>query len=95
MELRHKFHDFLRGILEQGIAEGTFDPDMNTSVVVNSLFLLINTTHRWYRPTGPVSPRALIEWYKTFVLRGVAADGAVEGSTPGPARYAARRGRSR
>jgi TetR/AcrR family transcriptional regulator, cholesterol catabolism regulator len=74
MAVRHQFHDLLRGIMEQGIAEGTFDPNMDTSVVVNSVFLLLNTTHRWYKPTGSVSPRALVEWYKTFILRGVGAE---------------------
>ncbi|HSS10306.1 MAG TPA: hypothetical protein VLL25_10495, partial [Acidimicrobiales bacterium] len=74
MTVRHQFHDLLRGILEQGIAEGTFDPNMDTSVVVNSVFLLLNTTHRWYKPTGSASPRALVDWYKTFILRGVGND---------------------
>jgi AcrR family transcriptional regulator len=71
MAQRHKFHELLGGILKQGIAEGIFDPNMDVSVVVNSMLLLLNTTHRWYRPSGRVGTRELIDWYKTFILRGV------------------------
>jgi AcrR family transcriptional regulator len=75
MAMRRQLHKVLRGILDQGIAEGAFDPRMNPSVVVNSVFLLLNTTHRWYKPTGPASIGELVEWYQTFILRGVGADG--------------------
>jgi AcrR family transcriptional regulator len=71
MAQRRKFHDLLGEILKQGIAEGCFDPAMDVSVVVNSLLLLINTTHRWYRPTGRVGTQQMIEWYRTFILRGL------------------------
>jgi AcrR family transcriptional regulator len=71
MAQRRKFHDLLGEILRQGIAEGCFDPAMDVSVVVNSLLLLMNTTHRWYRPTGRVGTQDMVQWYKTFILRGL------------------------
>jgi AcrR family transcriptional regulator len=71
MAQRRKFHDLLGEILRQGMAEGRFDPAMDVSVVVNSLLLLVNTTHRWYRPTGRVGTHDMIEWYQTFILRGL------------------------
>jgi len=71
MEMRNQMHRYLRGIIEQGIAAGHFDPATDPGVATNSLFELLNSTVRWFRPTGRLSNDDLAAFYKTFVLRGL------------------------
>ncbi|GAA4232726.1 AcrR family transcriptional regulator [Streptosporangium album] len=68
---RDKFSDFVKGIIEQGIREGAFDPATNPSVVTSSLFELMNSTPKWFKPSGDLSYGELAEWYATFVIRGI------------------------
>jgi TetR/AcrR family transcriptional regulator, cholesterol catabolism regulator len=77
MEMRNEMHRYVRQIIEQGIADGHFDPAIDPGVATNSLFELLNTTVRWFRPTGRLSYEDLGVFYKTFVLRGL---------SPGPTR---------
>jgi AcrR family transcriptional regulator len=66
---------FLREILEQGAAEGSFDSGLDPTVAVQNIFFLLNNTHRWYRPSGRLSQQEMIDWYKTFIGRGLGTPG--------------------
>jgi TetR/AcrR family transcriptional regulator, cholesterol catabolism regulator len=69
--MREACNAFLRGVIEQGVSEGHFDGALDPNVAVQNIFFLLNNTHRWYRPTGRLSYHQMIEWYQTFVLRGL------------------------
>jgi TetR/AcrR family transcriptional regulator, cholesterol catabolism regulator len=71
MEMRNEMHRYVRRIIEQGIAEGHFDPATDPGVATNSIFELLNSTVRWFRPTGRLSYDDLAAFYRTFVLRGL------------------------
>jgi TetR/AcrR family transcriptional regulator, cholesterol catabolism regulator len=71
MEMRNQMHRFVRRIIEQGIADGQFDPAADPGVATNALFELLNSTVRWFRPSGRLSYEDLAVFYKTFVLRGL------------------------
>jgi AcrR family transcriptional regulator len=71
MDMRNKLHRYLRGIIEQGIGEGQFDPAIDLGVATNSIFELLNSAVRWFRPTGRLSYDDLGVFYKIFVLRGL------------------------
>lgn len=71
MEMRNKMHGYVRILLERGIAEGQFDSAINPGVATNSLFELLNSTVRWFRPTGRLTYDDLAAFYETFVLRGL------------------------
>jgi TetR/AcrR family transcriptional regulator, cholesterol catabolism regulator len=73
--LRHEIHLLVKGILADGIAEGSFDRTMDSSVAANSILSLMNTTVRWWRPGRRQAFREIGEWYKAFVLRGVTPAG--------------------
>jgi len=68
---RNKLRLLLKGILEQGLAEEIFDPDMNIDVVATNVFELLVGISRWYKPSGPCSLQQLSEWYATFIIRGI------------------------
>jgi AcrR family transcriptional regulator len=73
MAKRNQLHGFVRGLIEQGVAEGAFDPSIDPGVATNSLFEMFNSTRHWFRPEGRMSTGDIAEWYRTFVLRGLAA----------------------
>jgi AcrR family transcriptional regulator len=72
MKMRNEMHRYVRRIIEQGIADGQFDSATDPGVATNSIFELLNSTVRWFRPTGRLSYDGLGAFYKTFVLRGLA-----------------------
>jgi AcrR family transcriptional regulator len=71
MEMRSEMHRYVRRIIEQGVAEGHFDVATDPGVATNSLFELLNSTVRWFRPTGRLTYDDLGDFYRTFVLRGL------------------------
>ena len=73
MEKRNRMHTFVRSLIEQGIAEGTFDPGIDPGVATNALFEMMNGTRHWFRPDGRKSTHDIGEWYRTFILKGLAA----------------------
>jgi AcrR family transcriptional regulator len=77
MEKRNRMHGFVRSLIEQGIAEGAFDPAIDPGVATNALFELMNGTRHWYRPDGRQAIDDIAVWYRSFILRGLAAPGAV------------------
>ncbi len=74
MEKRNRIHHFVRRIIEQGIAEGYFDASLDAGVATNSLFDLLNSSTRWFRPTGRLTYEDLIAYYRAFVLKGLRAE---------------------
>ena len=77
MGKRNQLHGFVRSIVEQGIAEGSFDPGIDPGVATNALFEMMNGTRHWYRTDGRKSHQDIGEWYCVFILRGLAPPEAV------------------
>ena len=71
MEMRNEMHRYVRRIIEDGVGDGSFDAAIDPGVATNSLFELLNSTVRWFRPTGRLSYDDLAVFYKDFVLRGL------------------------
>lgn len=71
IERRDRFSGFVKAIIDDGIRQGQFDPDVDTSVATNTIFELMNTSRMWYQPTGRLSLVEIGDWYATFVIRGL------------------------
>ncbi len=76
MAKRNRMHGFVRSLIEQGIAEGAFDPATDPGVATNAMFEMINGTRHWIRPGGRMPVTDIAQWYRTFVLQGLAARGS-------------------
>jgi TetR/AcrR family transcriptional regulator, cholesterol catabolism regulator len=74
MAKRNRMHSFVRSLIEQGIAAGAFDPATDPGVATNAMFEMVNGTRHWIRPGGRMPVTDIAEWYRTFVLKGLAAD---------------------
>ena len=72
MQIRNEMHGYVRRIIEHGIADGQFDAATDPGVATNSIFEMLNSTVRWFRPTGRLTYDDLSAYYRTFVLRGLA-----------------------
>ncbi len=72
IDQRDAYDQFVRDIIGQGVDEGAFDPAVDPAVAANSIMQLMNYTHLWYRPEGRLSFADIGDWYRTFILRGLA-----------------------
>ena len=53
-----------RAIIDRGIEQGRFDPDLDSAVVATSLFSLLNAPRKWYGPDLAVVPLPRVyEWF--------------------------------
>jgi TetR/AcrR family transcriptional regulator, cholesterol catabolism regulator len=72
IETRRQVGIFVRDLVVSGIAEGSFDPDLDPVIVTMSLLELLNSTFTWHRPGGPRSLEEVFDWYGTLFVRGLA-----------------------
>jgi AcrR family transcriptional regulator len=70
-QMRRTIRRFVVGIIEQGIAEGAFDPTIDPKIATGTLFATLNATRDWVRESE--LPR-VTEWYLRLFLNGMAAD---------------------
>ena len=75
MEKRVAIHQYGRSLIEQGIAEGHFDPEVDVGLATNTLFEVLNGTTRWFRPRGRLQHQDLAEWYVSLFLGGLGYEG--------------------
>jgi AcrR family transcriptional regulator len=90
-EIRHernKYRAYLHAILDQGVAEGDFDPDTPQSIVINTIFQLMWTTAVWFKDEGPSDWHETAQWYSKFLVRGIRNDGREPRIKSTPARRA-------
>lgn len=68
--MQRKLNRFVRGIIQQGLDEGAFDPDLDAGLAASSLFQLLSTTRVWATRGG----RALTDigdWYARMLVRAM------------------------
>ncbi|MEE2058832.1 TetR/AcrR family transcriptional regulator [Rhodococcus artemisiae] len=76
-ELNTEFRTLWVGVLERGISEGSFRPDVDVDVVFRFLRDTVWVAVRWYRPGGALSVEQVAQQYLSIVLDGL--------SNPNPA----------
>ena len=59
-----------RGMIEDGIRAGEFDP-VNVKLTGFAILGAINWIPKWYRPTGAFSPDSIVEEMVNYFLRGL------------------------
>lgn len=71
-ELNTEFRDLWIGVLERGIAEGTFRPDLDVELAFRFLRDTVWVAVRWYQPGGPLTVDKVAQQYLSIVLDGLA-----------------------
>jgi AcrR family transcriptional regulator len=73
-ELNQKQRKMWVDVLNQGIEEGYFRPDINVDLVYRFIRDTTWVSVRWYRPGGPLTAEQVGRQYLAIVLGGITAD---------------------
>jgi AcrR family transcriptional regulator len=67
----HRFEKIIIGMIQQGVDEGEFDPKVPVVLAANSLFGMLNWTHRWFKPKGKWKASELSETFARILFAGI------------------------
>jgi hypothetical protein len=70
-ERNTEFRDLWVGVLEAGVADGTFRSDIDVELVFRFMRDTVWVAVRWYRPGGSLSAHAVAAQYLAIVLDGL------------------------
>ncbi|WP_181391940.1 TetR/AcrR family transcriptional regulator [Deinococcus irradiatisoli] len=68
---REHYERVLLELVQRGLNEGSLRSPVSAQMTVNTLLGAVNWTYRWYKPGGPLSPRAFAEGVTDTVLGGL------------------------
>jgi TetR/AcrR family transcriptional regulator, cholesterol catabolism regulator len=66
-----RFEKMFMTLISQGMAQGQFRRDIPVALVANSMFGMLNWTHRWYKPGGKHSAKQVAEAFCTVFFEGI------------------------
>jgi len=70
---RRAYHDQFRGLVEEGLAAGSFRTEVPADVVVHYFLSSVNQLGAWFRPDGPLTARQVSEQYAELLLGSLRA----------------------
>ncbi|MFD6676461.1 TetR/AcrR family transcriptional regulator [Rhodococcus zopfii] len=70
-ELNTEFRDLWVGVIERGVADGSFRPDVDVELVFRFLRDTVWVAVRWYRPGGALTADHVAQQYLSIVLDGL------------------------
>lgn len=71
VDLRRRYADVFRRILERGIADGSFNPDLDASLEILTLLGSLNWIPEWYSQKGAYGPEEIGDKIADGMLYGV------------------------
>ncbi len=69
---RRRYEQAFVRILQDGIAEGSFDPGLNVRIAVLTVLGALNWTPEWYSPGGQASPPEIGDMMANMLLKSLA-----------------------
>lgn len=78
VELRRRYADVFRRILLRGIADGSFNKDLDVSLEILTLLGSLNWIPEWYSQDGPYSPEQIGDKIADGMLYGLCVRKAVK-----------------
>lgn len=67
----HRFEKAVLSIIQEGTKSGAFRADVPVDLIANTVFGVVNWTHRWYKPGGKHTPQAVAEAFCKLVMEGL------------------------
>jgi AcrR family transcriptional regulator len=67
----HRFEKAVLSIIQEGVKSGAFRADVPVDLIANTVFGVVNWTHRWYKPGGKHTPQAVADAFCKLVLGGL------------------------
>ncbi|MCZ4078005.1 TetR/AcrR family transcriptional regulator [Rhodococcus sp. H36-A4] len=72
-ERNGEFRELWNGVVERGIADGSFRPDVDVELVYRFMRDTVWVAVRWYRPGGKLTAEAVAQQYLAIVLDGLSS----------------------
>jgi TetR/AcrR family transcriptional regulator, cholesterol catabolism regulator len=74
-ELNIEFRQLWVGVIERGVADGSFRPDVDVELAFRFLRDTVWVAVRWYRPGGTITAEHVAQQYLSIVLDGLSSPG--------------------
>lgn len=71
VDMRRRYAKMFSGILQDGVQQGIFRPDIDVRIAVFAILGALNWTPEWYSPTGPTSPDEIGTRLASVLLSGL------------------------
>jgi TetR/AcrR family transcriptional regulator, cholesterol catabolism regulator len=71
LELQRRFDRALIGIIQEGIDKGVLRGDLSPRLVAFGLIGMVNWTHRWFHPDGPVGSDEIARTFSVMAIEGL------------------------
>jgi TetR/AcrR family transcriptional regulator, cholesterol catabolism regulator len=68
---RDQYEGRFRLVISQGVAEGSFRPDVDPKIASIFILSILNAIERWYRPEGEIDRERLVELTYEAVTAGI------------------------
>lgn len=70
---RNRYEQSFRLVLERGVSDGSFRPDLDVPMAGILLLSILNAVDRWYRPGGRLDRDELVDAIVAFSVDGIGA----------------------
>ena len=71
MAQRRQYEQFVYELLQEGIDDGSFCPEIDTRIHGNAILTMVNSVFLWYRPERDPSIEKLADVYAEFAVAGL------------------------
>jgi AcrR family transcriptional regulator len=71
LDLQRRFDRALIEIVREGVKEGLFRPDIPPRLAAYGIIGMLNWTHRWFDPNGPIDSDDVSEAFATLAVEGL------------------------
>jgi len=68
---RDTYEADFRAVIAEGVADGTFRPNVNPKMASIFILSILNAVERWYRPDGPMDRRGLADMVFETMMTGL------------------------
>ncbi len=71
IDARDRYEAAFRTVLREGIADGSFRPDLDVELTAIFILSILNALERWYRQPGRIDREELVERISAFAVAGI------------------------
>ena len=68
---RDTYEAEFRDVIAEGVADGTFRPNVDPKMTSIFILSILNAVERWYRPDGPMDRRGLADMVFETMMTGL------------------------
>lgn len=70
IDLHERFEGIFKKVIQQGMDDGSFRSDMSPTMIAYAVLGMVNWTHRWFEPTGPLSGAEIGTIFSKLIFEG-------------------------